>query len=219
MAVVWIWRQCNMLCTCGLHMAQLMPQWSGALWSLASVKSRLVLPFWYWLTQVVLDKGPLNRCACVCVCVRACVRVWNSYDNLVIWCQRYSYCLLCLTFKYFCWILRHLWQYLVWWTTFTWLLLVIVLSCSECNLHCTDVLIVTAGRCVSFGGSSKKQSYWLNLQFSMLGKLMHNNTTALLYTDNRQWAFYSFHSSFTVVLFCLQCYDAVGWAAGRASGL
>jgi len=28
--------------------------------SLASVKSRLVLPFWYWLTWVVLDKGPLN---------------------------------------------------------------------------------------------------------------------------------------------------------------
>ena len=24
---------------------------------LASVKSRLVLPFWYWLTQAVLEKG------------------------------------------------------------------------------------------------------------------------------------------------------------------
>jgi len=33
--------------------------------SLASVKSRLVLPFWYRLTQVVPDKGPLNRCVCV----------------------------------------------------------------------------------------------------------------------------------------------------------
>ena len=41
--------------------------------SLASVKSRLVLPFWYWLTHVVLDKGPLN--VCVCVCVHACVHV------------------------------------------------------------------------------------------------------------------------------------------------
>jgi len=30
--------------------------------SVASVKSRLVLPFWYRLTQVVLDKGPLNGC-------------------------------------------------------------------------------------------------------------------------------------------------------------
>ena len=36
---------------------------------LASVKSRLVLPFWFRLTRVVLDKGPLNGCVCVCVCV------------------------------------------------------------------------------------------------------------------------------------------------------
>ena len=34
--------------------------------SLASVKSRLVLSFWYRLTQVVPDKGPLNGCVCVC---------------------------------------------------------------------------------------------------------------------------------------------------------
>ena len=37
--------------------------------SLASVKSRLVLPFWYRLTWVVPDKGPLNGCVCVCVFV------------------------------------------------------------------------------------------------------------------------------------------------------
>ena len=45
--------------------------------SLASVKSRLVLPFWYRLTRVVPEKGPLNVCVCVCVraCARACVRV------------------------------------------------------------------------------------------------------------------------------------------------
>ena len=36
--------------------------------SLASVKSRLVLPFWYRPTLVVLEKGPLNGCVCVCVC-------------------------------------------------------------------------------------------------------------------------------------------------------
>ena len=30
--------------------------------SLASVKSRLVLPFWYRLTRVVPEKGPLNEC-------------------------------------------------------------------------------------------------------------------------------------------------------------
>ena len=33
--------------------------------SLASVKSILVLPFLYRLTQVVPDKGPLNGCVCV----------------------------------------------------------------------------------------------------------------------------------------------------------
>jgi len=32
--------------------------------SLASVKSRLVLPFWYRLTWVVLEKGPVNGCVC-----------------------------------------------------------------------------------------------------------------------------------------------------------
>ena len=34
--------------------------------SLASVKSRLVVPFWYRLTWVVTEKGPLNGCVCVC---------------------------------------------------------------------------------------------------------------------------------------------------------
>jgi len=32
--------------------------------SLASVKSRLVLPFWYRLTPVVPDKGPLSGYVC-----------------------------------------------------------------------------------------------------------------------------------------------------------
>ena len=45
-----------------LHMAQRMPL------ALATVKSRLVLPFWYRLTRVVPEKEPLNGCVCVCVC-------------------------------------------------------------------------------------------------------------------------------------------------------
>ena len=49
------------------------PSWCHCLsLSLASVKSRLDLPFWYRLTRVVLDKGPLNGCVCVCVCVCVC---------------------------------------------------------------------------------------------------------------------------------------------------
>ena len=57
---------------------------------LASVISRLVLPFWYRLTRVVPDNGPLN----VCVCVRACVRVcngvgWSSLNRATL--LSYSY--------------------------------------------------------------------------------------------------------------------------------
>ena len=36
--------------------------------SLVSVKSRLVLPFWYRLTRVVPEKRPLNECVCVYCC-------------------------------------------------------------------------------------------------------------------------------------------------------
>ena len=34
--------------------------------SLALVKSRLVLPFWYRPTRVVQEKEPLNGCVCIC---------------------------------------------------------------------------------------------------------------------------------------------------------
>ena len=40
--------------------------------SLASVKSRLVLPFWYQLTRVVPEKGPLNGCVCMCCNITVC---------------------------------------------------------------------------------------------------------------------------------------------------
>jgi len=56
------------------HMAQLMPL------SLALVKSRLVLPFWYWLTWVVPEKGPLN--VCVCVVCEPCCHVVNDLANV-----------------------------------------------------------------------------------------------------------------------------------------
>ena len=49
--------------------------------SLASVKSRLVLRFWYQLTRVVPDKGPLNARALVCVLGGNC---WYSRWNFCI---------------------------------------------------------------------------------------------------------------------------------------
>ena len=50
--------------------------------SLASVKSRLVLTFWYRLTRVVPDKGPLNGCVCVYCswwsCFLAVIQQWQQ---------------------------------------------------------------------------------------------------------------------------------------------
>ena len=59
-----------MRCWCGylergadcLHVVQLMPLHPKTSSSLASLKSRLVSPFCYQLTQVVLNKRPLNGC-------------------------------------------------------------------------------------------------------------------------------------------------------------
>jgi len=49
--------------------------------SLASFKCRLVLPFWYWLTRVVLAKRLLNGCSVVVVVVVVVV-VGTSPTNL-----------------------------------------------------------------------------------------------------------------------------------------
>ena len=48
--------------------------------SLASVKSRLVLPFWYRPTWVVPEKGPLNVCVCVCVNLKTLLAPFK-FDN------------------------------------------------------------------------------------------------------------------------------------------
>jgi len=45
-----------------LHMVQLMPLHTETPSYLASFKFRLVLSFWYRLTQVVLEKRALNGC-------------------------------------------------------------------------------------------------------------------------------------------------------------
>ena len=54
--------------------------------SLASVKSRLVLPFWYWPTRVDPEKGLLNGCVCVCVVeptFQESLRHHNSFSKYV----------------------------------------------------------------------------------------------------------------------------------------
>ena len=45
-----------------LHMAQLMPL---LLTVSCFSKIQIGLPFWYWLTRVVPEKGPLNKSVCV----------------------------------------------------------------------------------------------------------------------------------------------------------
>ena len=57
--------------------------------SLASVKSRLVLPFCYRLTWVIPEKGPLN--GCVCACTRTYYSKWQLHsmqnNDTKIWLQ------------------------------------------------------------------------------------------------------------------------------------
>jgi len=99
---VWTWSPHNLAITSELLSGELLAWlsvWSKVqtcIWpswchfhslSLASVKSRLVLPFWYRPTQVVPGKGPLNgcvcacACACVCVCLFVCMcNIWASYS-------------------------------------------------------------------------------------------------------------------------------------------
>ena len=46
-----------------LHMVQLMPVPSQNAINCCIIKSGLVLPFWYRLTQFVLEKRPLDGCS------------------------------------------------------------------------------------------------------------------------------------------------------------
>ena len=67
-----------------LHMVQLMPLHPKTPSSLASFKSRLVLPFWYLLTQVVLEKRLLNGCSSgVVIYLLKCMSfVWSRLDTM-----------------------------------------------------------------------------------------------------------------------------------------
>ena len=61
--LVWCWRGYLVwLSVCSEVQIAYVPADATATHCLASLKSRLVLPFWYWLTRVVPVKGPLNGC-------------------------------------------------------------------------------------------------------------------------------------------------------------
>jgi len=65
-----------------LHMTQLMPLHTIS----CSSKSRLVLPFWCRLIQVVLDKIQAGRKMIVCVCMCSAVLLSLCDLLLVFWC-------------------------------------------------------------------------------------------------------------------------------------
>jgi len=60
-----------------LHMAQLMPL-PLTVSCYSKIQIGLSVPFWYRLTQVVPDKGPLNGCVCVCECCSTGLRQVNA---------------------------------------------------------------------------------------------------------------------------------------------
>jgi len=66
-----------------LHMAQLMPL---PLTVSCFSKIQIGLPFWYRLTRVVLEKGPLNGCVFVC---QVCKHL-HTYTGILKWCSTTS---------------------------------------------------------------------------------------------------------------------------------
>ena len=73
------------------------------------------------------------------------------------------------------------------------------------------------------GRVSMSQQYYMNCHhhrlsdvkkttISLLYELVNFRDNYLVFTDD-------FNFNLIVLLCCLQCFDAVGWAAGRASGL
>jgi len=165
------------------------PSWChGHSLSLTSVKSRLVLPFWYWLTRVVPEKGPLNGFVCVCVCVR------NKHHHLI-----------------------H-------------------------NMHTieknsswgTDSHQVDRHKLSVSGQLTKGEILLTSLSVKEFWKLVSiwqsygQQPAVLLFFDSQCRYLLSNWWICTVIKFyvecneympCLQCFDTVGWAAGRASGL
>ena len=84
-----------------LHMVQLMPLHPETPSSLASFKFRLFSPFWYRLTQVVLEKMPLMRCSSSC-CSSLCRLCWlyGVCYVFALWLMKYEYMLYYLYWTY-----------------------------------------------------------------------------------------------------------------------
>ena len=82
--LVWLSVWSEMQIVCIMHMVQLMPLHPKTPSSLASFKSRLVLPFWYLLKQVVLEKIPLNGCSSSSSSIQDLQPTYNSAVTRVL---------------------------------------------------------------------------------------------------------------------------------------
>ena len=82
--------------------------------SLASVKSRLVLPFCYQLTRVVPDKGPLNGCVCVWLIFDKRYRKNEKMGVFGTQCTFNSPPLLSFWFRAVECMLNNIWYHIVW---------------------------------------------------------------------------------------------------------
>jgi len=85
-----------------LNIAQLMPL---PLTVSCYSKIQIGFTFWYWLTRVVPDKGPLNGCVCVSSCARDVLefeskfkccwnsvrQLWNLMDLQTCLCRTWTY--------------------------------------------------------------------------------------------------------------------------------
>ena len=71
------------------------PSWCHKL-SLASVKSRLVLPFWYRPTRIVPEKGPLNGCVCIYIYIIYSVHIFKRKGDRSVCDDHRGISLLCI---------------------------------------------------------------------------------------------------------------------------
>ena len=155
--------------------------------SLASVKSRSVLPFWNRLTQVVPDKKPLNRCVCVCY--------WNQIKIIL----------------------------LLYWSTSTFICTTTAKQWHNClTIYKFSTLASSSTiQCPALSAARNGPSRHANspLLPPSTGKSAPNRSEiSLTWHQHHHDSHQSQHNP-TVTDKCIQCFDTVGWAAGRASSL
>ena len=139
--------------------------------SLVSVKSILVLPFWYRLTWVVPEKGPLN--GCVCVCIYVCVVLTSESWPLPSWWIKTGWMRLVAAFP-------GLSQYLV----LKWCLHFTTSYTTGCKVHTPYMNHTCADGCVQLVGQTVQMS---TFKQHLSGPARSFMTRQDGYVDSRRW--------------------------------